>query len=172
MAGKHPTPQHPLDTLDEELRHGIARWPHLSHPDPGEPDLVLASAGDLPAERLTTLARRLRTAHPHLRLRYLHVHDLTALAEAGTRPLAMTEKAFTEHFGARAPVILATTGYPADIHALLGARHPGARLTVLGYRDPGRHLTQAQLLAHCRLDDDGLWQLATHTALLPTEATT
>ncbi|MEU1193063.1 phosphoketolase [Streptomyces sp. NPDC005859] len=171
IAGKHPPPQHPLDTLDEELRHGIARWPHLSHPDPGEPDLVLASAGDLPAERLTTLARRLRTEHPHLRLRYIHVHDLTALAEASTRPLALTEKAFTEHFGNRAPVILATTGYPADVHALLGTRHPGARLTVLGYRDPGRPLTQAQLLAHCRLDDDSLWQLATHTALLPTEAT-
>ncbi|WP_216586565.1 phosphoketolase [Streptomyces brasiliscabiei] len=171
IAGKHPTPQHPLDTLDEELRHGIARWSHLSHPDSGEPDLVLASAGDLPAERLTALAGRLRTEHPHLRLRYVHIHDLTALAEPGTRPLALPVKAFTEHFGNRAPVILATTGYPADVHALLGARHPGARLTVLGYRDPGRPLTQAQLLAHCGLDDDSLWQLATHTALLPTEAT-
>ncbi|MFJ9024891.1 hypothetical protein ACIRPU_33670 [Streptomyces sp. NPDC102259] len=149
----------------------MARWPHLSHPDPGEPDLVLASAGDLPAERLTALARRLRTEHPHLRLRYVHIHDLTTLAEAGTHPLALPEKAFTELFGNRAPFILATTGYPADVHALLGARHPGARVTVLGYRDPGRPLTQAQLLAHCGLDDDSLWQLATHTALLPTEAT-
>jgi xylulose-5-phosphate/fructose-6-phosphate phosphoketolase len=106
-----------------------------------------------------------------LRLRYVHIHDLTALAEAGTRPLALSEKAFTAHFGAQAPVILATTGYPADVHALLGARHPGARLTVLGYRDPGRPLTQAQLLAYCRLDDYSLWQLATHTAQHPTEAT-
>ncbi|MGX5186047.1 phosphoketolase family protein [Streptomyces avermitilis] len=170
IAGKYPTPQHPLDTVAEELRHGIARWPHLSHPDPGEPDLVLASVGDPPAERLTSLAHRLRARHPHLRLRYVHLHDLTALGEPGSRPLAMPDDAFAAHLGRRAPIILATSGYPADIHALLGRRHPGHRLTVLGYRDPGRPHTQAELLAHCGLDDDSLWQLATDRSPLTTEA--
>ncbi|MFI5804445.1 phosphoketolase [Streptomyces sp. NPDC051561] len=164
IAGKHTHTQHPLDTLEEELRHGIARWPHLSDSPAGEPDLVLASAGDLPAERLTALAHRLRAERPDLRLRYIHVHDLTALAEAGSRPHALTTEAFTDHFGTRAPIILATTGHPADIHALLGRRHPGTRLTVLGYRDPEKPCTQAQLLTHCGLDDNSLWQLATRTA--------
>ncbi|MCX4461157.1 phosphoketolase (plasmid) [Streptomyces sp. NBC_01340] len=170
IAGKHPTPEHPLETLDEELRHGIATWPHLSHPHGKEPDLVLVSAGDLPAERLTALAHRLRTQHPHLRLRYVHVHDLTTLAEHGSHPLAMPDDVFAAHLGTRAPIILATSGYPADIHALLGRRHPGHRLTVLGYRDPGRPHTQAELLAHCGLDDDSLWQLATNHTPLTTEA--
>ncbi|MEV1040468.1 phosphoketolase [Streptomyces sp. NPDC050204] len=172
IAGKHPAPHHPLTTIDAELRHGIARWPHLSHPGPEEPDLVLVSAGDLPAERLTTLARRLRTEQPHLRLRYIHVHDLTALADTGTRPLAMSDETFTAHLGTRAPVLLATNGYPADIHALLGRRHPGTRLTVLGYQDPGRPLPQASLLAHCGLDDESLWQLAARHTLITPEATT
>ncbi|MFF1714389.1 phosphoketolase [Streptomyces sp. NPDC058268] len=169
IAGKHATVQHPLDTLDAELRHGIATWPHLSHPDPDEPDLVLASAGDLPAERLASLARRLRTERPDLVLRYVHVHDLTTLGEEGTRPLALNEAAFTAHFGTRAPIIMATSGYPADVHALLGSRHPGARLTVLGYRDPGRPVSQTRLQERCGLDDNTLWRLASTLAPAPKE---
>lgn len=160
VADKHSTVHQPLETLDEELRHGIAIWPHLTHPGPGDPDLILASAGDLPAEALTTLARRLRTERPGLRLRYIHVHDLTALAEDGTHPLALAPDAFAHHFGTRAPILLATIGNPADIHALLGRRHPGSRLTVLGYRDPGRPVSQEHLRRLCGLDDAGLWQLA------------
>ncbi|MFE6101280.1 phosphoketolase [Streptomyces laurentii] len=170
IAGKHTTTHHPLDTLDEELRHGIAIWPHLSTPDPGEPDLVLASAGDLPAEALTTLAQRLRTEHPGLRVRYVHVHDLTTLAESSTRPLALDEIAFANLFGRRAPIILATSGYLADIHALLGRRHPGSRLTVLGYRDPGHPVAQTELRRLCGLDDDTLWSIATILARIPKEA--
>ncbi|MFB7403263.1 phosphoketolase [Streptomyces rubiginosohelvolus] len=169
VAGKHTAVQHPLATVDEELRHGIAIWPHLTHPGLGEPDLILASAGDLPAEALTALARRLRAERPEIRLRYVHVHDLTALAEDGTRPLALSPAAFARHFGTRAPIILATSGHPADIHALLGRRHPGPRLTVLGYRDPGRPVSQEHLRRLCGLDDAGLWKLATTLTGTPKE---
>ncbi|MFE9726019.1 phosphoketolase [Streptomyces sp. NPDC005794] len=169
VAGKHTAVHHPLETLDEELRHGIATWPHLTHPGPGEPHLILASAGDLPAEALTTLAQRLRAERPGLRLRYVHVHDLTVLAEDGTRPLALAPEAFARHFGTRAPVVLATNGHPADVHALLGRHHPGPRLTVLGYRDPGRPVSQTHLRQFCGLDDPGLWQLATTLTDAPKE---
>lgn len=169
VAGKHTHLQHPLETVDEELRHGIAIWPHPTHPGPGEPGLILASAGDLPAEALTTLARRLHAERPGLRLRYIHVHDLTALAETGTRPLALDPDAFARHFGTRAPIILATSGHPADIHALLGRRHPGPRLTVLGYRDPGRPVSQEHLRRLCGLDEVGLWKLATTLTDTPKE---
>lgn len=169
VADKHTSVYHPSETLNEELRHGIAIWPHLTHPGPGEPDLILASAGDLPAEALTTLARRLRAERPGLRLRYVHIHDLTALAENGTRPLALDPDAFARHFGTRAPIILATGGHPADIHTLLGRRHPGPRLTVLGYRDPGRPVSQEHLRRLCGLDGVGLWQLATTLTDTPKE---
>lgn len=169
VAGKHTHVHHPLETLEEELRHGIAIWPHLTHPGSGEPDLILASAGDLPAEALTTLAQQLRAERPDLRLRYVHVHDLTVLAEDSTRPLALAPGAFTRHFGTKAPLVLATSGHPADIHALLGRRHPGPRLTVLGYRDPGHPVSQGRLRQLCGLDDAGLWQLATTLTDTPKE---
>ncbi|MCA1272334.1 phosphoketolase, partial [Streptomyces sp. 7G] len=139
------------------------------HPAPGEPDLILASAGDLPAEALTALTQRLRAERPGLRLRYVHGHDLTALGEDGTRPLALAPDAFARHFGTRAPIILATNGHPADVHALLGRRHPGPRLTVLGYRDPGRPASQEHLRQLCGLDDDALWRLASTLTDTPKE---
>jgi hypothetical protein len=82
----------------------------------------------------------------------------------------MPDAVFAAHLGTRAPILLATSGYPADIHALLGRRHPGHRLTVLGYRDPGRPHTQAELMAPYGLDDDNLWQLTTHHTPLTMEA--
>lgn len=149
-ASKHPLTAHPTATLDDELRHGAAIWPHLT--DAGTPDLVLASAGDLPAHQLTALAVHLRRHHPGLRLRYVHIHDLTVLGDPDVWPHALSDDQLTELFTSTAPILIATTGPPADIHALLGRRHPGTRLTVLGYRDPGRPLATDQLLAHCGLD--------------------
>jgi xylulose-5-phosphate/fructose-6-phosphate phosphoketolase len=154
IAGKHPLTHHPIEPLDDELRHGAAIWPHLS--DPGQPDLVLVSAGDLPAHQLTALAARLRRHHPALRLRYVHIHDLTALGDPRIWPRALSDDDLAALLTPTAPILAATTGYPADIHALLGHRHPGHRLTVLGYRDPGRPLGTEQLLAHCGLDLDSL----------------
>ncbi|WP_439681579.1 phosphoketolase [Embleya sp. MST-111070] len=160
VTGKHPLTRHPTDTLETELRHGIARWPHLS--DPGEPDLVLASAGDLPAHQLTALAGAVHHSHPHARVRYLHINDLTVLGEAGTRPLALADDdTFTDLFTTHAPIVLATTGNTADIHALLGRRHPGPRLHVRGYNDPGRPTTTRELARHSGLDIESLTRLVT-----------
>ncbi|MGW4412395.1 phosphoketolase family protein [Nonomuraea sp. NPDC004702] len=160
-ASKHPLTPHPLTTLDDELRHGAAIWPHLS--DAGRPDLVLASAGDVPAHQLSALAARLRR-RSGLRLRYVHIHDLTALGDPGLWPHALSDDALNELFTTHAPILLATTGHAADIHALLGPRHPGARLRVLGYHDPGRPVSTEQLLASCGLDLDGLTRHALEAA--------
>jgi xylulose-5-phosphate/fructose-6-phosphate phosphoketolase len=168
-ASKHPLTRHPLTTLADELRHGAAIWPHLS--DAGRPDLVLASAGDVPAHQLSALATQLRQ-RAHLRLRYVHIHDLTVLGDPGLWPHALTDDALAELFTTHAPILLATTGHAADIHALLGPRHPGARLRVLGYHDPGRPVSTERLLAHCGLDLDGLTRhaLAATRAHQPTPA--
>ncbi|MFF1535281.1 phytanoyl-CoA dioxygenase family protein [[Kitasatospora] papulosa] len=93
----------------------------------------------------------------------------TTLAGDGSRPRALAPDGFARLFGTKAPIVLATSGHPADIYALLGRLYPGPRLTVLGYRDPGRHISQSHLCQLCGLDDAGLWQLATTLTDTPKE---
>jgi xylulose-5-phosphate/fructose-6-phosphate phosphoketolase len=88
VASKHSMPSHPADTIPAEIEHGIAIWKHLT--DPGDPGIVLASAGDIPARELSAAAGLLRTRRPGLRIRYLHINDLTVLGPPATWPSGLS----------------------------------------------------------------------------------
>jgi len=94
VSSKHPTPAFPLDTVESELRDGYSVWSDFS--DPGPPELVVVSAGDIAARELTQAARALRTPPGRTRIRYLHVHDLTCLGSPATRPAGIPDAAFAE----------------------------------------------------------------------------
>ncbi|MGH2688497.1 MAG: phosphoketolase, partial [Actinomycetota bacterium] len=155
LASKHPVPQHPLATLDEEVERGLAVWPHLS--DPGPVELVLVSAGDVPGRELSAAADLIRLQRPGIRIRYVHVNDLTVLADPSIRPGALTDAEFSSVFGDRGPVLVASPGYPAAVRNLLWHRgQDGRRWRVLGYRDPGRPLTSGRLVRQCTMDAESL----------------
>jgi xylulose-5-phosphate/fructose-6-phosphate phosphoketolase len=155
LASKHPVPQHPLATLDEEIERGLAVWPHLS--DPGPVELVLVSVGDVPGREMSAAVHLIRRQRPSTRIRYVHVNDLTVLAHPSIRPGALTDAEFSCIFGDRGPVLLAALGYPAAVHNLLWRRRQEARRwQVLGYRDPGQSLSPGRLLRHCTMDAESL----------------
>lgn len=155
LASKHPVPQQPLATLDEEVERGLAVWPHLS--DPGSVELVLVSVGDVPGREMSAAVDLIRRRRPGTRIRYVYVNDLTVLADPSIRPGALTDTEFSSIFGDRGPVLLASLGYPAAVCNLLWRRgQDGRRWRVLGYRDPGRPLTAGRLLRHCTMDAESL----------------
>ncbi|MFK0179625.1 phosphoketolase [Streptomyces xanthochromogenes] len=149
VADKHHTLVFPPDTFREELTHGVAIWPHLSTLGPESPDIVLASAGDVAARELSAAAGHLAAARPDVRIRYVHVNDLTVLGTPDTWPAALPHGSFARLFSAGAPVLLATVTQAPAVRALLAARGEAARIHVVGYRDPGRPLPSADLLEHC-----------------------
>lgn len=151
VASKHTMPAYDGRTVDDELRQGAAVWPSCS--DDGEPDLVLAAAGDVAAQQVVAALPAIRADARAARLRVVGVGELTALGDPSVLPHALDTSAFEEIFGAVAPVLLATTGFPAAVRGLAAAR-PGVadRLTVLGYRDPRAHISGRELLRHCGLD--------------------
>jgi xylulose-5-phosphate/fructose-6-phosphate phosphoketolase len=158
VAGKYPHPPGPTDTLAEESRFGAAVWPDRSD-DEEEPDLVLAAAGDLAVRQVSEGLAQLRDRFPATRFRFVNVAELTALGDPDLRTHAVSSVHFSRLFGTRAPVLLAVPGYPGVMNSLLWSR-PGAqqRFTVLGYREPGRPLSPAQLLRFCGLDADSICQ--------------
>ena len=154
VASKHPMPRHPLDTIAAEVRDGLAVWPHLS--DPGEPDLVLAAAGDIPARELSAAAAALREQQRGSRIRFIAIHDITALGGPEAWPLGLSSERFGAVFGANCPILLATTLAVDAAQGLLWHRRDADRFHVIGYRDPGRPVTPAALLASCGMDTASL----------------
>ncbi|MEO3756072.1 phosphoketolase [Streptomyces sp. B6B3] len=159
ITDKHLGPTFPPGPFRDELTEGAAIWPHLSYR--GRPDLVLASAGDVPARELTAAAQTLRTTRPDVRFRYVHINDLAVLGPAPQWPYGLRERTFTRLFGADTPVLLAVPTYTAAVRALLAARGQADRFTVIGYRDPGRPTTPTDLLEHCGMSASTLSAQAT-----------
>ncbi len=141
VASKHPLPRHPPGPFAAELHHGAATWPHLSTDT--APDIVIASAGDVPARELSRAAAELP---PELRVRYVHVNDLTVLGCRTIWPHALTVERFTDLFATEVPVLLATVGYPGAVRGLLAGRGDADRFHVVGYRDLGRQTSRQDLL--------------------------
>lgn len=158
LASKHPVPEYPLDTFDAELRHGLATWPHLT--DPGDPDRVIAAAGDVPAREITTAAREIRARFPDARLRFVAIHDLTALGDPNTWPLGLPTEDFTATFGSATPVLLAVPFFPDAARLLLWHRPAPQRFEVVGYSDPGRPTSAATLLRQSGMDSGALAERA------------
>ncbi|WP_411150538.1 phosphoketolase [Streptomyces sp. A30] len=160
ITDKHPSPSFPPDPFREELTDGAAVWPQLSHR--GIPDIVLASAGNVPARELTAAVAALRRSRPEAKIRYVHVNDLAVLGPAPHWPNALNESAFTRLFGNDTPVLMAVPTYASTVRALLAARGEAHRFQVVGYQEPGRPLPPEGLLEHCGLSATTLGAQAAH----------
>ncbi|HEY5301245.1 MAG TPA: phosphoketolase, partial [Acetobacteraceae bacterium] len=112
----------------------------------GEPDIVLAAAGDVPTAETLAAASLLKHDLPALKVRVVNVVDLLTLESAGDHPHAMDEAAFTALFTDTAPVVFAFHGYPLLIHELIYRRPDPGRFHVKGYREEGTTTTSFDML--------------------------
>ncbi|MBC9718450.1 phosphoketolase [Streptomyces sp. TRM66268-LWL] len=151
ISDKHHRHTFPTGPFSRELALGAAVWPHLTTCGSADPDLVLASAGDVAARELTAAARHITTGHPEVTIRYVHINDLTTLGPPTTWPHALSETDFADLFGRGLPVLIVTSTTPGIIRSLLAARGDADRFHITGYRDPGRPLHHAALLDHCSM---------------------
>ena len=80
VAGKQPAAQW-LD-MDAAIKHctaGIGIWKWASNDEGGEPDVVMACAGDVPTLETLAAVDLLRTHIPDLKIRVVNVVDLMTL---------------------------------------------------------------------------------------------
>ena len=107
----------------------------------GEPDVVLACAGDTPTLETVAAAWWLRRLAPELRVRVVNVIDLMTLFSPADHPHGMNDDAFNRLFTIDKPVIFAFHGYQYLIHQVLHHRsHPG-RFHVRGFNEQGTTTT-------------------------------
>jgi len=135
-------------TIDEAVLHcakGIGIWARASTDAGEEPDVVLASCGDVVTMEALAAASILRERTPDLKLRFVNVVDLFRLAPASSHPHGLTESDFDSLFTTNRPIIFNFHGYPWLIHKL-AYRHSGhEHLHVHGYREKGNINTPLEL---------------------------
>ena len=152
IAGKQPAWQW-LDA-DAAVRHcseGAGIW-HWASNDGGDPDVVIACAGDVPTTEALAAVMLLREQAPGLRIRFVNVVDLMALVPRSEHPHGLEDRDFDALFTVDRPVIFAFHGYPALIHKLVYARRNHGGFHVRGYREEGTTTTPFDMLVMNNLD--------------------
>ena len=153
VAGKQPE----LQWLDMEaaIQHctaGIGVWKWASNDDGGEPDAVLACAGDVPTLEILAAVSLLRKHVPALKLRVVNVVDLMTLQAAGEHPHSLSDEAFDALFTKDKPVIFAYHGYPWLIHRLCYRRRNHDNMHVRGYKEEGTTTTPFDMVVRNNMD--------------------
>ncbi|GIE90940.1 phosphoketolase family protein [Actinoplanes regularis] len=146
VAGKQPAPTW-LDMDDAALHcaRGLGIWDWASNDD-GDPDVVLAAAGDVPTCEILATTDLLRQHLPDLKVRVVNVVDLMRLQPVSEHPHGLPDPEFDAIFTTDRPVIMAYHGYPWLIHRLTYRRTNHHNLHVRGYKEEGTTTTPFDML--------------------------
>ncbi|MCX5435346.1 phosphoketolase [Streptomyces sp. NBC_00063] len=154
VAGKQPC----FDwlSMDQARAHcargaGIWDWAGSSGEE-REPDVVLASAGDVPTQEILAAADLLRRHLPELAVRVVNVVDMTRLMPRDEHPHGMSDFEYDGLFTTDKPVIFAYHGYPWLIHRLAYRRTGHGNLHVRGYKEMGTTTTPFDMVVRNDMD--------------------
>ena len=153
VAGKQPALQY-LD-MDSAIKHctaGIGIWEWASNDKGGEPDLVMACAGDVPTLETLAAVHLLRQFVPDLKIRVINVIDLMKLQPKEEHPHGLPDKDFDTLFTTDKPIIFAYHGYPWLIHRMTYRRTNHKNLHVRGYKEEGTTTTPFDMTVRNEID--------------------
>jgi len=153
VAGKQPEPQ--WLGMDAAIKHcstGIGIWEWASNDADGNPDVVMACAGDVPTIETMAAVKLLRSRIPELKIRVVNVVNLMTLQPASEHPDGLSGKDFDGLFTADKPIVFAFHGYPWLIHRLTYRRTNHDNLHVRGYKEEGTTTTPFDMAVLNELD--------------------
>ncbi|RAK28685.1 xylulose-5-phosphate/fructose-6-phosphate phosphoketolase [Actinoplanes lutulentus] len=146
VAGKQPAPTWlDMDNATLHCARGLGIWDWASNDD-GDPDVVLAAAGDVPTMEVLAATDLLRRHLPDLKVRVVNVVDLMRLQPVSEHPHGLPDPEFDAIFTTDRPVIMAYHGYPWLIHRLTYRRTNHHNLHVRGYKEEGTTTTPFDML--------------------------
>jgi len=151
VAGKQP--EHQWLGMDDAIAHcarGLGVWEWASTDGGRDPDVVVASCGDVPTVEALAAVDLLRALAPDVRVRFVNVVDLMRLTPRSEHPHGLDEAAFDALFGTDTPIVFAFHGYPSLIHRLAHRHDAHGQLHVRGYREEGTTTTPFDM---CVLND-------------------
>jgi len=153
VAGKQP--EHQWLDMEAAINHataGIGLWEWACNDQLGEPDIVLAAAGDVPTLEMLAAIAILRQLAPELKMRFINVVDLMTLQPQEEHPHGLSSDEFDSLFRTDKPILFAYHGYPWLIHRLTYRRTSHANLHVRGYKEEGTTTTPFDMVVLNTLD--------------------
>jgi len=142
-------------TMEAAITHctkGLGIWDWASTDENGEPDVVMATAGDVPTMEALAATVLLRQAFPDIKIRFINVVDLFKLQPSTEHPHGLTDWEFDSLFTLDKPVIFNFHGYPWLIHRLAYRRHNHENMHVRGYKEKGNINTPLELAINNNID--------------------
>ncbi|MBL1098808.1 phosphoketolase family protein [Streptomyces coffeae] len=154
VAGKQPCFDWlDLDQARAHCARGAGSWDWAGTENgTGEPDVVLACAGDVPTQEVLAAAGILRRHLPDVAVRVVNVVDMTRLLPRKEHPHGMPDAEFDALFTRDRPVIFAYHGYPWLVHRLAYRRTVHPELHVRGYLESGTTTTPFDMVVRNDLD--------------------
>ena len=154
VCGKQPAEQW-LD-MDSAVKHctaGISIWDWASNDqETGEPDVVMACAGDVPTLETMAAVKLMREHTPELKIRVVNVVNLMKLMPQEEHPHGLSDREFEDIFTSDKPVIFAYHGYPWLIHRLTYRRPNHKNFHARGYKEEGTTSTPFDMVVMNDLD--------------------
>ena len=142
-------------SMNQAIGHctkGISIWPQASNDQGVEPDVVMASAGDIPTKEALAAVALLRNYFPSLKIRFVNVVDLYKLTPSTEHPHGLSDRDFDSLFTEDKPIIFNFHGYPWLIHRLTYRRTNHKNLHVRGYKEKGNINTPLDLAIQNQID--------------------
>jgi len=153
VADKQPHLQYlSMDAAVEHCTKGIGIWDWASNDDGADPDVVIATAGDIPTMEALAAVAILREAFPGLRIRFVNVVDLFRLQSDTQHPHGLSDRDFDSLFTVDKPVIFNFHAYPWLVHKLTYRRTNHANIHVHGYKEHGNINTPLELAIRNEVD--------------------
>ncbi len=140
-----------MEAAIEHCTKGIGIWDWASNDQGCEPDVVLASAGDIPTQEALAATVLLREEFPDIKIRFINVVDLFKLEPNTEHSHGLTDRDFDSLFTTDRPIIFNFHGYPWLIHRLT-YRRKNQRLHVRGYKEKGNINTPMELAINNETD--------------------
>jgi len=130
----------------------VGIWDWASNDQGVEPDVVMASCGDVPTMESLAATALLRQHLPDVKVRFVNVVDLFKLVPNTEHSHGLTDREFEALFTPDKPVVFNFHAYPWLIHRLTYRRPSQHNMHVRGYKEQGNINTPLELAIRNQAD--------------------
>jgi xylulose-5-phosphate/fructose-6-phosphate phosphoketolase len=141
-----------MEAAIEHCTKGVGIWDWASNDQGTEPDVVMASCGDVPTMESLAATALLRQHLPDIKIRFVNVVDLFKLVPSIEHAHGLTDIEFEALFTPDKPVVFNFHSYPWLIHRLTYRRAGQHNIHVRGYKEKGNINTPLELAIQNQTD--------------------